>query len=72
VQTTLYYSVLTSGYQQVFILDLTGKVIKHYRLYQSSPGYYSFDFSTSEFQPGVYICKFLTNEGTQTAKLVKI
>jgi hypothetical protein len=72
LQTTLFYSVPSSGYQQVFILDLSGKVIKHYRLYQSSPGYYSFDFSTSELLPGIYICKFLTSEGTQTTKLVKI
>jgi hypothetical protein len=72
VQTTLYYSVVTSGTQQVFLLDLSGKVIKHYRLYQSAPGYYSFDFSTSELQPGVYVCKFMTREGTLTAKLVKV
>jgi len=71
LQTTIYYSVSIPGTQQVFLLDLSGKVINQYRFYQT-PGYHSFDLSTSGLQPGMYICKFLTSEGIQTTKLVKI
>jgi len=71
--TTLQYSLLKPSNVKIELYEITGKRISVIENKQLETGNYSFEINASEHRlhPGIYILKFITDDGNVSREMVK-
>jgi len=68
--TVLAYSVQSPGMVRIEVSDLTGKRISVLLNDYHLPGAYERQLNTTDWMPGIYICRLHTSAGSATVKLM--
>lgn len=70
--TRIKYDIPVKCYVNITIYDITGRRIKTLVDTDLQPGYYEVDFNSTELSSGIYFYKLLTNDYSETKKMVLV
>jgi len=70
--TKFKFQMPKSGFTKLTIFDVTGREISTLVNQDLKPGTYEIEWDASNFPSGVYFCSLITNESTQTRKMVLV